>query len=195
MYTLNEKRWLLALARQSIFHYLKSQQDLKEIASEFPSAFTEKRGSFVTLTLKEGGLRGCIGNIEPVYPVYEGVMKNALNAAFRDPRFFPLAENEFSETSIEVSVLSEPQNLDYKSGDELIQKINPGKDGVIISKGGCAATFLPQVWEQIKNPEDFLAHLCVKCSLQPDEWKKGDLNVDIYSVDSFDEKQIAFWAG
>jgi AmmeMemoRadiSam system protein A len=195
MYSLNEKRWLLALARQCILHYLKSQQDLFEKASGFPSGFTEKKGSFVTLTLKEGGLRGCIGNIEPVYTVYEGVMKNALNAAFRDPRFFPLAENEFSAVQIEISVLSEPKNLDYKSGGELIQKLNPGKDGVIISKGRCAATFLPQVWEQIKNPEDFLAHLCVKCGFQPNEWKKGNLDVGVYSVDSFDEKEIAFWAG
>ena len=165
-----------------------------KITDEFRQEFKEKAGCFVTLT-SNGGLRGCIGNIEPAYPVYEGVMKNALNAAFRDPRFFPLAEDEFSAVLIEISILSRPQNLDYGNAEELLQKLKPGRDGVILSKGGCAATFLPQVWEQIKNPEDFLSHLCVKCGLQPDEWKKGDLKVEVYSVNSFDEKQIAFWAG
>lgn len=194
MYSFEEKRWLLSLARDSIFHYLKTEEFLKERKEGLPLSFTEKKGCFVTLTCDEK-LRGCIGRILPVQPVFMDVMENAISAAFKDPRFYPLTTDEYNDIEIEISVLSVPQKLEYESIDDLIKKLRPGKDGVIINKGDYSATFLPQVWEQIKNPEDFLAHLCVKCGQMSDEWRKGELDIETYSIESFDEKEFALLLG
>ena len=185
--TKQDQKQLLSLARESILHYLKTGESLKEEPKKYSKELTEKRGTFVTLTI-DGELRGCIGNIEPVLPVYAGVMENAINAAFRDPRFNQLEQDEYEKIDIEISILTKPKNLEYKGADDLIKKLKPDKDGVIISKNGYSATFLPQVWEQIKSSEDFLSHLCIKCGLLANEWKKGDLKVQTYEVESFDEK-------
>jgi len=194
MYTLGEQRWLLSLARQSIGHYLKTGKKIEEKNDFFPESFLEKRGVFVTLTI-EKELRGCIGNIEPIMPLYKAVMVNALKSAFDDPRFPPLALYELPITELEVSVLSKPMPLEYIGADDLLNKLKPGIDGVIIQKGFFKSTFLPQVWEQIKNPEDFLSHLCAKAGLNPYEWKKGDINIQTYKAEAFFEKDILVLAG
>ena len=189
MYSKDEQKQLLTLARKSILHYLKEKSMLIENPKDYSQKLLEKRGTFVTLTI-EGGLRGCIGHIEPFLPLYEDIIDNSVSAAFMDPRFYPLADDEFKKIQIEISILTLPKTLKYKDADDLLHKLNPGKDGVIIEKNGYSATFLPQVWEQIKNPEDFLSHLCVKAGLSAYEWKKGDLKVEIYEVESFDEKNV-----
>jgi AmmeMemoRadiSam system protein A len=189
-YTYGEKRWLLSLARDSIFHYLKKGSELSELSDTLPKSLTEEKGSFVTLML-DNKLRGCIGHILPVQPLFKDIMENAISAAFSDPRFFPLTEDEYSKIEIEISALSIPNKLVYKDSDDLIKRLKPEVDGVIVEKNGYSATFLPQVWEQIRDSEDFLSHLCLKAGLNPYEWKVGDLDVQIYSVESFDEKQFA----
>jgi len=194
MYSISEQRWLLALARQSIGHYLKWKKLITEKEDTFPASFLEKRGVFVTLTI-EKALRGCVGNIKPVYPLYKGVMDNALKAAFDDPRFLPLSIEEFNLTELEISVLSKPIPLQYNGADDLLNKLKPEIDGVIIRKGFYASTFLPQVWEQIRKPNDFLSHLCAKAGLNPFEWKMGDLNVETYQAEAFYEKDILVLAG
>ena len=189
MYSISEKHWLLALARKSIGHFLKTSDRLTVNPSDCPERLREKAGCFVTLTIS-GQLRGCIGHIEAIQPLFKDVIENATAAAFDDPRFPPLDKSELDEVEIEVSVLSKPTDLDYKNADDLVKKLRPGKDGVILRKGAYGATFLPQVWDQIKSPEDFLSHLSAKAGLEPDEWRKGELRIQTYSVEAFSESEI-----
>jgi MEMO1 family protein len=144
-------------------------------------------GTFVTLKLR-GQLRGCIGNLTATDPLAEGVRRNAINAAFHDPRFSPLTEQELTRVEIEVSILTEPQPLEYTDGEDLLRKLRPNVDGVIIRKGYASATFLPQVWEQLPKTEDFLNHLCQKAGLPRDAWKQSELDVSTYQVQYFEEK-------
>lgn len=144
------------------------------------------RGTFVTLTIG-GSLRGCIGNLIPADPLVESIRRNAVQAAFQDPRFKPLTEEELDQVAIEVSILTDPQPLPYASAQELLQKLHPHLDGVIIRQGYASATFLPQVWDQLPNAEDFLGHLCLKAGLPRDAWKRSKLDVATYRVQRFDE--------
>ena len=149
-------------------------------------AFREQRGTFVTLKIGNQ-LRGCMGCLMPSETILEGVRRNAINAAFNDPRFPALSAPELEQAEIEVSILTNPRELEYSAGSDLLRKLRPNIDGVIINKGMARATFLPQVWEQLPGTEDFLAHLCRKAGLSPDEWKKGELDVSIYQVQYFHE--------
>ncbi|MCG6912006.1 MAG: AmmeMemoRadiSam system protein B [Deltaproteobacteria bacterium] len=150
--------------------------------------FKRQRGTFVTLTI-DGRLRGCIGNLTATGDVLNGVRRNALNAAFRDPRFPPLTIAEMNTTRIEVSILTDPQPLDFKNGQDLVEKLRCHVDGVIVRKGLARATFLPQVWEQLPAPEDFLSHLCRKAGLPPDAWKKKGVDILTYQVQYFEENR------
>ncbi len=187
MYTKPQRKQLLDLARKSIAYYLKENKFLELGPDEYPSELQEKRGTFVTLTIG-GQLRGCIGHIMAIHPLYMDVAENAVSAAFEDPRFEPLAQNELEDIKIEISVLSQPKPLEYKNADDLLKKLRPDIDGVIIKQGFYQATFLPQVWEQLKQPEDFLSHLCAKAGLDSDAWRKGDLKVETYQVENFEEE-------
>jgi len=184
----DEGRLLLKLARKSIVQEFDNNKD--ELFSTIPESsqdiLSQNRGVFVTL-YRNGGLRGCIGIIEPVKSLYEGVIDNAKLAAFHDTRFKPLSFEELKDIKIEVSILTCPEKLEYKGGRDLIGKIRPDIDGVIIRKNSCSATFLPQVWKQLKNPENFLRQLCMKAGLPQDEWKTGDLIVSTYQVQFFEE--------
>ena len=133
-------------------------------------------------------MRGCIGNLTSTESVLDGVKRNAVNAAFHDPRFSSLSAAELDRTEIEVSILTEPLPLEYRDTRDLIQKLRVNVDGVIIRKGHSSATFLPQVWEQLPRPEDFLTHLCMKAGLPSDAWKSSELEVLTYQVQYFEEK-------
>ena len=189
---MNEKQGqiLLKLARKTISEELgiKSKQEQISPASDFEDkSLQRKSGTFVTLKI-HNQLRGCIGNLDASDPIIEGVKRNAINAAFNDFRFSPLTAKEFENVEIEISILSEPKPLEYKDGKDLINKLRPDVDGVIIRKGQASATFLPQVWEQLKRPEDFLSHLCTKAGLPSDTWKSSKLEVLTYNVQYFEEK-------
>jgi AmmeMemoRadiSam system protein A len=181
-------RALVALARKTIVERLGQ----KNAESEIPetdindSIFQANCGAFVTLK-KKGQLRGCIGSLHSDEPILEGVKHNAINAAFRDPRFPPLTADEIRDVDIEVSILTEPQPLEYKDSTDLISKLRVNVDGVIITKGLARATFLPQVWEQLADPVEFLSHLCMKAGLKPDAWQKNDLEVLTYQARYFEE--------
>ncbi len=148
--------------------------------------FQKHCGTFVTLKI-DGKLRGCIGSLTSNETVLAGIRRNALNAAFHDPRFATLSKAELSRTEIEVSILTEPQPLAYRNGPDLIRKLRPHVDGVIIRKGNASATFLPQVWEQIPEPGDFLSHLCLKAGLSAETWQDSELEVLTYQVQYFEE--------
>ena len=149
--------------------------------------FDQQRGTFVTLHIQDQ-LRGCIGSLVETEPLRSSIRTNAVNAAFRDPRFPPLGKNEFPEITIEASILTEPQTLEYTDPQDLVNKLRPTIDGVILSKGPARSTFLPQVWEQLSEPEDFLSHLCLKAGLPQDAWKKEHLEIQTYQVQYFEEK-------
>ena len=183
---------LVKLARKTILD--KLEVDTSEpVSADLLSAlkddhFKVQRGTFVTLTIK-GQLRGCIGSLTSTETVLEGVYRNALNAAFHDPRFSPLSKNELARTKIEVSILTEPQPLVFQDGQDLIKKLRTHIDGVIIRKGLSRATFLPQVWEQLPRPEDFLNNLCMKAGLPSQAWKNSKLEVLTYQVQYFEENR------
>lgn len=181
---------LVRLARQAIEEKLDSAsvQPAPQTSEQTPGddIFKAPCGNFVTLKIAES-LRGCIGSLEGRMPLAKGVMENALNAAFKDPRFSPLTKEELQQVRIEVSVLTEPKPLAYEDGDDLLEKLRPRIDGVIIQKGFAAATFLPQVWEQLPKPKSFLTHLCLKAGLSADEWRKGQLKVSTYQAQYFEE--------
>lgn len=186
----DDGRLLLKLARKSILQeFFKKKDDLVSIIPDSSlKILTKNRGVFVCLH-KKGNLKGCIGIIEPVKPLFEGVIEYAKHAAFHDARFDPLSFEEMEDIKIEVSILTCPEKLDYKDGNELISKIRPGIDGVIIRERSYSATFLPQVWKQLKDPESFLKQLCMKAGLPSCEWKTGNLTVSTYQVQVFEEKE------
>lgn len=140
----------------------------------------------MTLTIGKD-LRGCIGSLEARESLVDGVKHNAVNAALKDPRFPALTKKELERVHIEVSVLSEPRSLAYTDADDLLHKLRPGIDGVIIRQGFAAATFLPQVWDQLPDKVEFLEHLCMKAGLSPTTWKKSGLEVQTYQVQYFEE--------
>ena len=184
-------RALVELARHTIMEKLGRKGSAAEPDMNGRYAqderFKSHHGTFVTLKIK-GQLRGCIGSLTARESVWEGVKHNAINAAFHDPRFSPLTAKEFDQTDIEVSILSEPRPLEFRDGNDLIQKLRVNVDGVIIRKGIASATFLPQVWEQLPRPEEFLSHLCMKAGLPSDAWKDPQLEVLTYQVQYFEDK-------
>ena len=145
--------------------------------------------SFVTLTSGRapgGALRGCIGSLEARRPLREDVEANAVAAALHDPRFAPLTARELDDTLVEVSVLSAPAALPAADEAELLARLRPGVDGVVLSACGRRATFLPQVWEQLPDPADFLARLRRKAGLPADYWGR-DVVVQTYTVSAWQE--------
>jgi len=184
--TEKEGRHLLSIARRTIETSLSNQEEEPSSDQSESLKYKEKRGTFVTLTI-EGALRGCIGHIIPQDTLIEGVRINAINAAFKDPRFRPLSQKEWKRVKIEVSILTEPVPLRYSDAEDLLRKLTPGKDGVILKKGFHQATFLPQVWEQLPEVEEFLTQLCHKAGLNGDAWKREKLDVSIYQVQAFHE--------
>lgn len=183
--TEEEGRYLLQVARKTIEKALFKQEGEfeKEPVSDI---YHEKRGTFVTLTTG-GNLRGCIGHIIPQESLIEGIRINAINAAFRDPRFPGLDKREWPRVKIEISILTEPQPLSYTDADDLLQKLHQGMDGVILKKGYRQATFLPQVWEQLPDKKEFLTHLCLKAGLDASAWKNEKLDVSTYQAQAFEE--------
>lgn len=184
--TPREGEYLVSLARKTIALHLTNNTVLDIGQAEWSPALKKTCAAFVTLT-KNGQLRGCIGHIIPQEPLAECVRDNALAAAFSDPRFPPVRASELADLSIEVSVLTPPKELTYSNGQDLVAKLTPGVDGVILKKDYRQATFLPQVWEQLPEPSQFLSHLCAKAGLDPNAWRDGTLAVYTYRVQAFHE--------
>lgn len=169
---------LLKLARNAIESYF-SKKELK-VSPEIIKKYSEKKACFVTLT-KNNQLRGCIGSLQPRQELYKDVIDNARNAAFQDPRFSPMEKSELDKIKIEISVLSIPKKLEFKDDKDLLKKLTK-KEGVIIKKEFYSATYLPQVWKELKDKEEFLSSLCMKAGLSEDAWKEK-IEVFTYSVE------------
>ncbi|AGA91740.1 uncharacterized protein, PH0010 family [Thioflavicoccus mobilis 8321] len=178
-----ERRLLLGVAVGSIAHGLARRVPLVPDPRDYPAALRAVRATFVTLEIGTA-LRGCIGVLAARRPLVADVAHNAFAAAFEDPRFPPLAPAELHRLTIHVSVLSPPQALRCDSRVDLLAQLRPEIDGLILEDRGQRGTFLPSVWEQLANPADFLAHLCLKAGLAADHWSDS-VAVSRYTTESF----------
>ncbi len=174
--TKEHQQRLLELAKNSIRHGLQTGRPITINSADFPDELTVKRATFVTLQ-KHQQLRGCIGMLEAVRPLTEDIAENAFLAAFKDPRFPPLADEEFNELEIHLSILMPSEPVTFTSEQDLITQLQPGIDGLILEEGRRRGTFLPSVWEQLPEPEQFLQHLKQKTGLPQDYWSD---NIKIY---------------
>lgn len=184
--TSEEKRTLLRLARQALETEVRGGTLPRIDEASLTPALRAEGASFVTLTV-HGSLRGCIGALESYQPLAEDVREHAVAAALEDHRFPTVKESELADIEIEVSRLSVPVPLTYTNANDLLTKLQPGLDGVILRDGYRRATFLPQVWEKIPDPVEFLANLCYKMGVAPDTWRRNHLEVLIYQVEEFHE--------
>jgi AmmeMemoRadiSam system protein A len=184
--TEGEKQTLLRIAREAIENAVKGKIPPPLDQNSLADSLRNKGASFVTLTI-HGDLRGCIGALEAYQPLAEDVREHAVSAALDDPRFPPVSEAELSRIHIEVSRLTEPKELDYSTSDDLIRKLRPHIDGVILKHGYRKATFLPQVWEKIPDPVEFLEQLCYKMGERGNLWRNTKLQVYTYEVEEFHE--------
>jgi len=184
--TLEEQKVLLRLAREALEHGVKGQKLPPLNVSELTPHLRENGASFVTLTV-HGQLRGCIGALEPYQPLAEDVREHAIAAALEDPRFPAVSERELNGIEIEVSRLTRPVPLEYADAKDLLAKLRPHLDGVILRDAFRRATFLPQVWEKIPDPAEFLDNLCYKMGAGPSLWRTKHLDVLIYQVQEFHE--------
>jgi len=157
------------------------------LGSENEPWLSEKGASFVTLRIG-GDLRGCIGSLVAYQPLKDDVRQNARAAAFEDPRFYPLSVREFEQVHIEVSVLSAPEPMPFSSREDALAKLRPGVDGVILSAGRHRATFLPQVWDELPDKEEFISHLLMKAGLPPTFWDDS-VRIERYTVTAFEEPE------
>ncbi len=154
----------------------KRARPLKINLADYPAELAEHRATFVTLH-KHHQLRGCIGMLEAVRPLAKDIAENAFLAAFRDPRFPPLSDDELGDLDIHLSILTPAEPVAFTSEQDLITQLQPGVDGLILEEGRRRGTFLPSVWEQLPEPEQFLRHLKQKAGLAPDYWSE---NIKIY---------------
>ncbi len=168
-YSDEQKDALRAIARESVEHGLDHGEPLPVDTDNLPDWLQEPRAAFVTLE-KNGELRGCIGTLEARRPLAEDVAENAYAAAFRDPRFPPVTQDEWPDIDLHISVLSAPEPMSFTSETDLLRQLRPGVDGLIIEEGRARATFLPQVWEDVPDPIVFLRHLKYKAGLPPEYW-------------------------
>lgn len=187
--TAEEKQFLLHLAREAMEHAVRGRKLPPLDVNSLPPHLRENGASFVTLTI-QSELRGCIGALEAYQPLAEDVREHAIASALEDPRFHPVVESELNRIQLEVSRLTAPQLLEYSSSEDLLLKLNPHVDGVILKDGHRRATFLPQVWEKIPNPENFLDQLCAKMGAPKNLWRSAKLQVYVYQVEEFDETKV-----
>ena len=176
---------LLKLARRTISLELGSAVGDEPVLAD--PIFAQPAATFVTLKIKNQ-LRGCIGSLTPQGSLAENVRNNAINAAFHDFRFGPLRREELATVHIDISILTEPKELSYDRGEDLLKKLRPGVDGIILRLGSASATFLPQVWQQLPEPEQFLGHLCRKAGLSADCWRDQYPVIEVYQVRCFAEE-------
>jgi AmmeMemoRadiSam system protein A len=180
---------LLALARDAIARRL----GIPGVAHERPGWLQEPGATFVTLT-REGRLRGCIGSLQPWRSLQDDVCANAIAAALQDPRFPPVPDVELASVRIEVSLLSAMSALEFASETEARTLLRPGVDGVVLEYGRARGTFLPQVWEALPQPRDFLDQLKRKAGLAPDFWHE-ELRLSCYTVTKWRETEPVHGTG
>ncbi len=183
-----DRQILLRIAREAIQAVVENREMPELHVDDFSEDLRVHGASFVTLTI-EGQLRGCIGTLEAYQPLVLDVQEHAVAAATQDYRFPPVGAEEVPLLKIEISRLTPTRPLEYSDWRDLIAKLRPGIDGVLIRDGFQRATFLPQVWEKVPDPQEFMTHLCYKMGAPGDRWRTKKLDVAIYQVEEFKEKE------
>ncbi len=188
-FSVGERLLLVDLARRSIVAALQDEELPRP--PMYSDTLTRQLGCFVTLH-KKGQLRGCIGHIFPVNPLVQAVQVNALSAAFKDSRFPKVTAAELADISVEVSVLTAPEALEYSDAADLLTKLRPGVHGVVIAdRQGRRATYLPQVWDQIDDPVVFLSRLCLKGGLPSGAWRDpAAVAIQTYEATAFGDDEV-----
>jgi len=181
-----EQETLLKIAREALKISTQGKVLPEIILENLPPSLQVDGASFVTLT-KNDNLRGCIGTLEAYQPLALDVQEHAVAAALQDPRFPRVRFEEVDQIRIEISVLTPKIPLAYDVPEELPQKIRPKIDGIVLQDGFRKATFLPQVWDQLEDPEAFLSHLCAKMGASANLWREKLLTVHTYQVQEFHE--------
>lgn len=169
MLSATDEKNLLKLARASIGYGLYHRLPLLPSLQLQPKQLTQEQASFVTLQINNV-LRGCIGTLEAHRPLILDICYNAFAAAFQDPRFSPLSAEELEKTDIQISILSHPQDFPVETEEDLLKKLQPKTDGLILVDGAHRSTFLPTVWENLNTPALFLKQLKIKAGLKEDYW-------------------------
>lgn len=188
-YTPQEKHLLLRLARETLQRVTNGQEPPAVDLTALPPALAEQRACFVTLRRRGNGmLRGCTGTLVARCPLAEEVINMTIQTAFYDPRFPPVQPYEVPGLQIEISVLTPPQPLVFRDPDELLRRLRPGVDGVTLRLGHRRATFLPQVWENYPDPQEFLSLLSQKMGAAPDAWRDPRIQVETYQAIVFEEE-------
>ena len=177
------RRLLRDLAYQSIRHGLETGEALNINPEKYPEELKQNRATFVTLH-RNKELRGCIGILKPVRPLADDIAYNAWAAAFCDSRFAPLTAAELNGLDVHISILGTPETMHFSSEQDLVSQIRPGIDGLILEDGFNKGTFLPSVWESLKDPQEFINHLKLKAGLPSDYWSER-LSIQRYSVEEF----------
>ncbi len=174
--------WAFSLVRKTIDAVFENTEPF---IGAVPEVFKQKKGVFVTLTIKNK-LRGCMGFIKPLFPIWDALMKASKSAAFQDPRFPPLRRYELDKIEIEVSFLTKPKKIEVNNPKEYLEKIN-NKMGLILRKGFYAGVLLPQVWKEIPDKQDFLNALCEKAGLGWGSWLDKGVIIESFNVISYKE--------
>jgi len=188
MLTQKDGEYLLKVAKEAIETYVKTNEKM-DIPSDCPNYLKEELGVFVTLN-KNNNLRGCIGYPEPIYPLITAVIDSAISAAIRDPRFPEVSESELEDLEYEITVLTKPEIIEVEKPSQYPSKINIGKDGLIIEKKFYKGLLLPQVaTEYNMDAEEFLSHTCIKAGLNPNAWKKENIEVYKFQGQIFHEQK------
>uniref|UniRef100_A0A7C4LIX1 AmmeMemoRadiSam system protein A n=1 Tax=Schlesneria paludicola TaxID=360056 RepID=A0A7C4LIX1_9PLAN len=174
----DERAALLDVVRRSIAHGLRHRRPLAVDATQYSGLLCARQACFVTLRLRDH-LRGCMGSLAPIGPLIQAAAHHAFQAAFRDPRFPPVAADELSRLLVSLSILSPAEPLEFADEADLLARLRPGIDGVILSTGRKTATLLPQVWDHVPDRRVFLAHLKRKAGLPENYWS-SDLRFQRY---------------
>ena len=167
-----QQRYLLDLAWESIRYGLKHRMPMPVNMEGLAQELKSLRATFVTLQ-RQGQLRGCIGRLEAARPLVEDIAGNAYAAAFQDPRFPALRDSELEGLEIHLSLLTPAEPMSFTSEQDLLDQLQAGVDGVILAEGSRRGTFLPSVWEQLPEPEQFLQHLKLKAGLPGAYWSNS----------------------
>jgi hypothetical protein len=178
-----ERQQLVHLVRNAILAQLDQRGNFEIKLNQYHGTLRQKLASFVTLKIN-GGLRGCIGSLVASRDLVVDVAHNAIAAAFQDRRFKPLTLEEFTQVDVHISVLSPPQEIDIRTREELVAKLRPGIDGVILEQGDHRSTYLPSVWEQLPDAGQFIGELRVKAGLPRDGWSE-QMKVSLYTTEEF----------
>ena len=174
---------LLELAEKAIRHKLTEGKEMTVDPADYEETLRQPAACFVTLEHRDQ-LRGCIGSLEAHRSMVLDVVHNAQAAAFSDPRFPPLQEQELAGLSLHISLLTPAVKMQFSSEQDLLSQLQPGVDGLILEEGYYRGTFLPSVWEQLPQPEQFLSHLKRKAGLSPDHWS-DEICVSRYATQIF----------